>query len=97
MSSDPLMAQHRGGNGYVPMDLYLEDRKETREALREIAADVRALRDESNRDQGQEAAETVAEAVREKAVLSRQDKVWGLIMLVVSVVGAGMLAHFGWG
>ena len=50
MSGDPRIAH--GGNGHVPWNLYLEDRRETRAALEAIQADIRALRDTDTRQAG---------------------------------------------
>lgn len=57
------------GNGrYVPMDLYLEDRREIKASLAEINLHVTAIRRELDRDDGaevaQEAATTAVQASR---------------------------------
>lgn len=46
---------------YVPMDLYLEDRRELRDWMRALSSDVKAMRSELDRDDGREVAEEAAD------------------------------------
>lgn len=68
MSADPELI----GNGrYVPLSLYLEDRRELRAWMGTLSNDVREIRRELDRDDGREVAEEAAETALERKTRSR--------------------------
>jgi hypothetical protein len=69
---------------YVPMDLYLEDRREIKESLADIAADVKAMRRELDRDDGREVAEEAATAAVQQTRRTRSEFVRDVGLCVFS-------------
>lgn len=68
MAADPLL---KNNGRYVPMSLYLEDRRELRGWMGSIASDVTEIRRELDRGGGREVAEEAAQAA---VVATRREK-----------------------
>lgn len=74
----------------VPMALYLEDRREIKDALAEIQGDVKAMRRELDRQDGREAAEAAVVVARRDRRKVLRDV--GLCVLSAALAFAGALA-----
>ncbi len=90
--TDPPYPTGPSNGRYVPMDLYLEDRKEMKAVLRDLAEEVRGMRREMDRDDGQEVAQEAAAVAVEQTRRTRReltrDVLLSLLGGVVALVGA---------
>lgn len=91
MSTDPLLGN---GSRYVPLSLYLEDRREIKDDLTEIKADVKAMRREMDRDDGSEVAEQAAEVAIANRNIRWADRLWQAGMVVSAAGLAALATHF---
>lgn len=81
-----MAADHRLGNGsaFVPLSLYLEDRTEMKNLLRELTTEVREMRREMDRDDGAEVAEEAAAVAVKEARKTRAERAWDVTRTVIA-------------
>lgn len=94
---EPPYPTSSSSNGrYVPMDLYLEDRKEMKSLLRDLTREVRGMRREMDRDDGAEVAQEAATVAVKETRKSKAERWWDVAKTVLAaslaVVGT-LFAH----
>jgi hypothetical protein len=88
------MSPYPSNDRWVPMGLYLEDRREIKAALHEIATDVKAMRSEHDREDGQEVAEAAAEVALDRKKRTKREVMRDIGLATFSAVlalGVGVI------